>query len=269
MKSTFVKIILPIIFPCLLFTACSEEQTALRATTEGLTHVADGYAPGAAAKIEVWSSNSLTTGYSSVYFAVFDSISNKPITDSHLHVHATMNVDGVQHICPVENPEPLAVNGLFEAKVVFMTGEEHSMCDFHVSIHNHLNGNRGTAEFEFPIAAKDPANVAVFSAGDGTQYSVSYRFANSPKVGVNEFEVIIFRLDDDGYIPADDLSIVLAPRMTAMGHGSPNNVSPTLAGRGHYSGKVNFTMTGEWTIGLELSDTAGIVGNPAFIVEVK
>jgi len=41
--------------------------------------------------------------------------------------------------------------------------------------------------------------------------------------------------------------------MPSMGHGSPNNVNPVLTKNGHYKGKVNFTMTGDWRINLELN----------------
>lgn len=40
--------------------------------------------------------------------------------------------------------------------------------------------------------------------------------------------------------------------MPSMGHGSPNNVNPVHIEKGHYRGKVNFTMTGEWQIKLKV-----------------
>ena len=54
--------------------------------------------------------------------------------------------------------------------------------------------------------------------------------------------------------PAEDnFSITMTPEMPSMGHGSPNNVNPVLTKNGHYKGKVNFTMTGDWRINLVLN----------------
>jgi hypothetical protein len=41
--------------------------------------------------------------------------------------------------------------------------------------------------------------------------------------------------------------------MPSMGHGSPNNINPLHIKNGHYKGKVNFTMTGDWRINLVLN----------------
>lgn len=44
-----------------------------------------------------------------------------------------------------------------------------------------------------------------------------------------------------------------------MGHGSPNNVNPTNSGKGHYKGKVNFTMAGDWRINLDIYKNGAVV----------
>jgi hypothetical protein len=49
--------------------------------------------------------------------------------------------------------------------------------------------------------------------------------------------------------------------MPSMGHGSPNNVNPTSTGKGHYKGKVNFTMTGEWKINVAIKKGGSTVSN--------
>jgi len=40
--------------------------------------------------------------------------------------------------------------------------------------------------------------------------------------------------------------------MPAMNHGAPGNEQPVLTDNGHYRGKVNFVMSGEWRINLKL-----------------
>ncbi|MDT4842046.1 hypothetical protein FQZ97_759270 [compost metagenome] len=57
----------------------------------------------------------------------------------------------------------------------------------------------------------------------------------------------------------DNLTIEMTPEMPSMGHGSPNNISPVSTGNGHYKGKVNYTMTGDWRLHLKVSDANGTV----------
>jgi hypothetical protein len=68
--------------------------------------------------------------------------------------------------------------------------------------------------------------------------------------------------------PADDsYTMEITPEMPSMGHGSPNNVNPTNTGNGHYKGKVNFTMTGEWKVNvLVKKDGVTISKNAYFII---
>jgi hypothetical protein len=51
------------------------------------------------------------------------------------------------------------------------------------------------------------------------------------------------------YFPPDDsYTIEIKPEMPVTGIVSPNNVNPVNTSLGHYKGKVNFTMTGEWHV---------------------
>ena len=89
---------------------------------------------------------------------------------------------------------------------------------------------------------------------NGAKYFISLitpTAANS-KVGINDFEIAIYKKASMMSWPADSsLSVTLTPEMPTMGHGSPNNVDPVHTGRGHYKGKVNFTMTGLWRLNLD------------------
>jgi hypothetical protein len=70
-------------------------------------------------------------------------------------------------------------------------------------------------------------------------------------------------------VPVNDYSIVLTPEMPSMGHGSPNNVNPTFSSNGHYTGKVNYTMTGDWRLNLSLSQSGTLVKELYFDVVVE
>ncbi len=47
--------------------------------------------------------------------------------------------------------------------------------------------------------------------------------------------------------------------MISMGHGAPNNVNPMHIGKGHYMGKVNFTMSGSWNVKLKIYENGTLI----------
>jgi hypothetical protein len=128
-----------------------------------------------------------------------------------------------------------------------------------VAVHNHLNGKAGT--LTVPLQVMDPAKARIKSFNslyDGSKYFVSLIEPVTPKIGINDMELAIYKKVSMMSYPADSsLSVQLTPEMPTMGHGSPNNVNPIHTGNGHYKGKVNFTMTGLWQLNLDfMSGTA-------------
>ena len=50
--------------------------------------------------------------------------------------------------------------------------------------------------------------------------------------------------------------------MPSMGHGSDGNADPAHGGLGHYKGKVNFTMKGDWTVTVKVLKNGSEVTTP-------
>jgi hypothetical protein len=98
--------------------------------------------------------------------------------------------------------------------------------------------------------------VKSFVNESGDKMFVSYNFPNGKKVGVNDFNVHIYKMVSGmEFSSDDDYSVTLEPEMPSMGHGSPNNIDPTYSDHHScYQGKVNFTMTGEWRLNLTLTN---------------
>jgi len=271
MKVHFINIILPFfiaLFSLFIFS-CSDDDLKIEPTA-GLVKITEGHALGAAAKVEVWASDDLFAGYNSIFFALYDSVSGERITDSHIHVKPVMNMQTMSHSCPVEEPESAAVNELFPGAIMFtMPSGDMGAWTLDISVHNHVNGLSGKAQFEIDVKNTNPSRVTSFLSPSGQRYYLSYRFLEKLEVGVNVFEVIAYTFTDDEFVPAEDLAISFTPEMPSMDHGSPNNENPTQLSGGHYQGKVNFTMTGEWRLNLELVSGATTLGTKYFDVVVN
>ncbi len=272
MKIVFIKTILSLLFTFFVvasFLSCSDDDIEA-VPTPGLTKISEGYALGAAAKVEVWAAEELFTGYNQVYFALYDSLTGQAITDSHIHIHPVMEMQMMSHSCPVEEPESKAVNKLFPAAVIFtMPSGDMGSWKLETKIHNHVNGLFGKVSFDINVKSSTPSQVISFQASSGDRFYMSYRFPEKQKVGINEFEVIAFTSMDGKFVPAENLAMKLNPEMPSMDHGSPNNEDPIHVTKGHYEGKANFTMTGEWRLHLEVNDGASVLGTKYFDIVVE
>lgn len=238
-------------------SACSDDDVKSN-PTEGLTKIAEAYALGAAAKVELWAEQDLFAGFNDLFVALYDSVDGDRIIESHVTLSPVMTMEsGMKHSCPVINPEGEdAVKELFPAAAIFiMPGSDMSYWTMNVKVHNHHTEKFGTASFEIDVVNPSLTQVKSFTDESGDKMFVSYNFPADKKVGVNDFNVHVYKMESGMEFNADDdYSITLEPEMPSMGHGSPNNVNPTYSDNKQcYQGKVNFTMTGEWRLNLTLT----------------
>lgn len=253
----------------ILFYSCSSDETRIDPTV-GLTRIADGYALGVGAKVEVWSERDFVAGYNPLYISLTDSISGDRIQEAHVHLNPIMDMHTMTHSCPVENPEEEAAKGLFEAAVMFtMPSGDMGSWTLEIKVHNHHADRFGTLVLPINVKSASPSQIVSFKSESGSKYYLAYSFPKSISVGVNQFEMIAFTFSDGEFVPAENMTFNLTPWMPSMDHGSPNNINPTHIGGGHYKGSVNFTMTGEWRLSLGLSDASANLGEKYFDVIVE
>lgn len=257
MKTIFIKITSIFLISVLLFSCTDDNEVSPVDPLDGFSKLTEGYALGASAKVEVWGQKNFFMGYNKLIVVLYDSLNQKvKLTDAHIHFLPlmTMNMNGMimKHSAPVENPEETAINEVFPGAVAFqMPTAMDGTWKLGVSVHNHKIDKEGEAEFDITVDNPTPSVMTVFSAlaPDNNKLVLSILEPSKPKVGMNDIEFTIHRKASMMDWPADDsYTIEITPEMPSMGHGSPNNVNPVSSGNGHYKGKVNFTMTGEWRV---------------------
>ena len=257
MKYSFLKLIVVLTISVLLFSCKKENTEELVNPTDGLTKLTEGYAIGAKAKIEIWGKKNFFTGFNNLVVVAYDSLNlSQKITDAHIEFlpEMTMVMNGMtkKHSAPVENPDVLAVNGAFTGAIAFtMPTSTGGTWKLAVSVHNHKYDKEGTANFDITVDNPTPSVLTVFTSTETTAPTLvlSMLQPTAPKVGMNDIEFTIHqKLSMYEWPVQDNYTIEITPEMPSMGHGSPNNVNPVSSGNGHYKGKVNFTMTGEWKI---------------------
>ena len=244
------------------FTACEKDTPAeITDPKASLIKISEAYATGSATKVELWSKSELSTGYQNLFIALYDSASGKPVNRSAIQIipMMEMNMNGTKysHSAPSENPVSLdSDNSLFQCAAVFTmpSTDESGKWKMTVMVKNEGQTKSGKADMPIQVKQSQPERVKSITTVNGSKIIIAYVSPSSPKVGVNDFEIAIFNKQDMMTFPAENnYSISMTPEMPSMGHGSPNNINPTLTKNGHYKGKVNFTMTGDWRVNLELN----------------
>lgn len=262
-KSLMILVSLALICVIVFLAACSKDKIAEADPTEGMTKITEGYAAGASAKVQVYTKEtSITTGFTKLYIALYDSATGNRIEDAHIQLTPMMDMGTMMHSSPYENPvSEQAVNHLFPCSVTFIMSSMGGTWTLKIQVHNHMNDKVGV--LTIPVTVNEPVKSkqkSFTAAHNGAKYFISLiePTAASSKVGINDMEIAIYKKASMMNWPADSsLSVILTPEMPTMGHGSPNNVNPVHIGNGHYKGKVNFTMTGFWRLNLDfMSGTA-------------
>ncbi len=250
----------------LFFSSCSKTEIPGTSPTAGYTKITEGYATGAAAKVEVYTTAPVIyTGYTNLYIALYDSVSGSRIENANIQLTPMMDMGSMQHSSPFENPASAqAVNHLFPCSVVFLMPSAAG--NWSVSVSVWVNGKWGS--FSFPVTVTDPVKSTLksFTAlNNGTKYFVALINPMQPHVGINDMEIAIYKKESMMSYPAENgFTVLMEPEMPAMGHGSPNNVNPVAIGNGHYKGKVNFTMTGLWQVNLDFMMGADLADDTQF-----
>jgi hypothetical protein len=250
-----------------LFTTSCDSDDDTPTPTIAYQKIAEGTATGTDIKVELYSNEELTTGYNRIYVALFDA-AGKRMEQGSISLKPMMDMGEKKHASPIENPtSEQATDGYFPGAVVF-TMPSGNMGSWTLGVQVQANGQTGT--FTAPVTIKEPATSRLksfVSETDGAKYFVAYLQPGAPKIGINDMEVAVYKMNTMMDFPAvTNLTLALEPEMPTMGHGSPNNVNPVHTGDGHYKGKVNFTMTGLWYLHLTLSDATGKAGKLHFEV---
>lgn len=260
----------------LTFSCKKGNEENLVKPLQSLIKLKEGYAIGASAKVEIWGEKNFFTGFNNLTVVLYDSLKPKEkIIDAHIHFLPVMTMGSgqmaMQHSTPVENPAEEPVNNVFPGAIAFvMPTAMGGSWKLNIAVHNHKYDKEGEAEFEINVdnPAKSLLSVFTSQSSDSSKLVLSLVKPTTPKVGINDIEFTIHRKVSMMDWPADDsYSIEISPEMPSMGHGSPNNVNPLNTGNGHYKGKVNFTMTGEWKINVAVKKGDVVISkNAAFMI---
>ncbi|MEK7392425.1 MAG: FixH family protein [Fibrobacterota bacterium] len=227
---------------------------------------------GGKLQAKVWIHDSLVVGWNELEVELSDPrFKDSLVHDAHVKPIPYMTMATMSHAAPYEvlsTPESDPATERFVVADVF-TMPSGDMGSWVVKFRVHDHRFAGTADsvkqndtVVIPVTVKQPtlAKLFTFKGPDSIKRVVAMRKPASPVVGLNDLEFTVHKMKDMMSFPADTgAKVAFDPTMPSMGHGSPNNVQPAHVGKGHFTGKANFTMTGDWRLSMTISDSTGAV----------
>ena len=202
-------------------------------------------------RIELYGPQRFQMGYTELMVKLVDIATDQHLHDAQVEIHPLMpmEMDGstIMHGAPSEypavhnhenesylNPIVFPMAGTWQLEVRYQYDEREGNLSFAAEVHQ---GDR----------------LKSLTGTDDQSYFVALITPHYPSVGKEDLELAIWiRKSMMDFPLATDLSIEIDPYMPAMNHGAPGNEQPVLTDNGHYRGKVNFMMSGEWRINLKL-----------------
>ncbi|MFA5575211.1 MAG: FixH family protein [Brumimicrobium sp.] len=205
--------------------------------------------------------SSIEVGYNNLYVSV-KNLDGTNIENATVTFDPIMDMGTMSHGSPLIQPVYKSGSKMYEGVVIF-TMPTGDMGTWTMSI----DVNGGSTTFPIVVETSKPNTkyVGSYTGTDGEKYIVSIVKPFSWSVGMNDVSIMIHHRMMDSFIAVDDFHVVMDPQMMSMGHGSPNNISPTSDGNGYYSGEVNFTMTGDWRLNFDLIRNGDTIVTGAYI----
>lgn len=252
----------------LLLISCNKDEVE-PSFTSGLVNIAESVTNNNQFKVTLFASDTLFHGYNPIYFSLEDTDNDEAVSTAQLSLYPEMDMLTMRHSAPVEQADETANNhGLFEAAIVFIMPDTDEM-KWRIKVNINTNEKEDSVWLSIPRvkSLEEPRIINFISAADSsTKYFVSLVQPAEPRVGINEFELAIHYKKSMMSFPADEqLSLSIDPQMPSMDHGSPNNVDPVHTANGHYTGKVNFTMTGWWRVFIDMQKNGEKISKDAYI----
>ena len=249
----------------IVFSSCKKEETDTPVNPgdplNSYTLVGAGEAGMSGYMVELYAQVDPFVGYNRMVVRVKENGTMNEIDDAVVTFDPVMDMMGLgDHGTPVEQPVyNEALRGYAGTATFVMPSGMMGTWTFRVKIS--LPGVKDDYTAEITVNVILPAEERLYSflsETDSASIWVALVDPVTPEIGFNDFEVVIYEMEDEMTWPAiGGLQIEIEPIMPSMSHGSPGNVNPTFLDAGHYLGKVNFTMPGWWRVYIDIRDGEG------------
>lgn len=275
-----------LLFTMFLFfvlSSCTKNKTDYRAEIDKEVPVYNEFKEAAVLQTESYKisvealNGAFYKGYNEVRLKIFDKQRDEKVKASVVNF-MPIRIGGNEELssCPhLQEMVYKSGDDFFEGYVVFTeTSDNRGMWRLEINII--IDGRESTVRQDVVVQEQQNKNLNMtsFLGEDGREYIIALVAPQSPKVGENALVAGVYSREDDRgnvesggvllptYKQVEGYTLQLDPRMPepSMGnHSSPNNRDLTQQKSGVYEGRVNYTMTGNWTLNFIMLNEAGRV----------
>lgn len=220
--------------------------------------------------VELWTDRPLAVGVNRLQYRVLQG--GQAQTSATLAQKPLMNMvsTGSSHGAPVVDPLDTANDtGRFEGTVVFVMASSGSDAwDLTLDVTLPQGATASPKWTALAVAERDVKRTLTAGSGTMTEKLTLTLDLPAPVMGINDYRLTAHKMDmmTHGFKPVADLSFHVTPQMTSMGHGSSGNLDPTGGADGFYAGQLNFSMSGEWDLKVDVSRGATALGSVDYSV---
>ncbi|GMV54050.1 MAG: hypothetical protein D8M52_04325 [Chlorobi bacterium] len=217
-------------------------------------------------KVELYADSALSVGYNVLFIRTH--YQGNVLHNAGVTINPDMDMGMYHHSCPVEQPSSSVAgdSGLYSCASVF-TMPSDSAWIINVTVEDPDRGN--TVQVTLPITVKPAKRVYTFRDTTAGIMYVASVVHKKPVVGMNDISFLLHSTTDKFvFIPVNNATIVFDPSMPSMGHGSYGNVQPGTPVNGWYSGRVNYSMSGDWLVTASITLPSGLFAQAPFPVYV-
>lgn len=237
-----------LIFFTIIAYSCGSENTVVP-PTETSSYIKVLTIDSANIRIEMYNENSniLFVGYNEIGFKVFVDNAEKK-TGFLKYTPVMFHTAGPGHSTPVQSEFYYDNSkGMFTGYVCYsMLSDTTSFWFADYNYNNQFTIKR--RQFDVVQGVGNQMRIW-YDAATSMLYYMTLISPKDPKVGLNDFRVILHQTaDQTSYSEVSNAQMFIKPWMPSHGHGSSSNVNPAFSSYGKYEGKVNFTMPGQWFV---------------------
>jgi len=242
---------------------------------EGLTKLKEGFAIGAAVKVELWGKKNFVAGYNSLTVVLYDSLNLKvKITDAHIHFLPVVSIGSgastTQQASPVENPDEVPANDVFPGAISFIKASDSTdSWKLGVAVHNHKYDKEGEVIFDIAVDNSTSSVVNTFTStgADSTKFMLTLIKPTTAKEGLNDIELLLNEnVSSVGWTTDDSYTVEINTEMPDMWYSIHNFVITKNTGNGHYTGTFDISMGGQWKISINVKQNGVLLSKNVYFI---
>lgn len=235
----------------LFVTACGGTPSPQATRTTLATAQASGL------RIELSTASRLEAGMTPIWIKVTTD-AGAVVHDASVEVEPMMTMGDASHAAPVIDDATLSDADHYGCAIVFSMPSS-MMASWSLKVMVQRPGAEPVVTTFRDVTVADTGRCkSAVCAATSAKYVVSLNFDAAPRVGLNPVTVTVHRMEDMmTFVPVTDAVITMTPEMPSMPHGSPGSVNPTHTSMGRYSGKLSFSMPGDWVTTIAIRTAAG------------